>query len=78
MHIIKYNVLFAVGWGANAPAQGFGDQSSVKFQILNLVRSIRTVTRSEYIYISVFCLIHTRLINWVQGTRFSIPKQKEK
>lgn len=40
--------MFAVGWGANRQNQGFEDQSSMKFQILNLVRSIRTVTRSEY------------------------------
>ncbi|GBP94359.1 Immediate early response 3-interacting protein 1 [Eumeta japonica] len=36
-----------LGWGANSQNQGFGDQSSVKFQILNLVRSIRTVTRKQ-------------------------------
>ncbi|CAG9791104.1 unnamed protein product [Diatraea saccharalis] len=37
-----------MGWGANTANQGFEDQSSMKFQLLNLVRSIRTVTRSKY------------------------------
>lgn len=41
------DVHVSVGWGANANVHGFGEQPTVKSQILNLVRSIRTVMRSE-------------------------------
>ncbi|CAB0034086.1 unnamed protein product [Trichogramma brassicae] len=33
------------GWGANQNIQGFGEPPTVKAQILNLLRSIRTVMR---------------------------------
>ncbi|RZF35876.1 hypothetical protein LSTR_LSTR015412 [Laodelphax striatellus] len=37
--------LAKIGWGVNSNVQGFGEPQSVKFQILNLIRSIRTVMR---------------------------------
>ncbi|CAG4936009.1 unnamed protein product [Colias eurytheme] len=46
-----------MGWGANGQNQGFEDQSSVKFQILNLVRSIRTVTRIPLIILNILTII---------------------
>ncbi|KAG6453979.1 immediate early response 3-interacting protein 1 [Manduca sexta] len=46
-----------MGWGANTPNQGFEDQSSIKFQILNLVRSIRTVTRIPLIILNILTII---------------------
>ncbi|XP_034256203.1 immediate early response 3-interacting protein 1 [Thrips palmi] len=46
-----------VGWGANAPVQGFGEQPSVKSQILHLVRSIRTVTRIPLIFLNTALIV---------------------
>ncbi|KAJ6641390.1 Immediate early response 3-interacting protein 1 [Pseudolycoriella hygida] len=36
-----------VGWGASAQVQGFGEPASTKSQLLNLIRSIRTVAKSK-------------------------------
>ena len=35
-----------VGWGTDQ--RGFGEEPGMKTQVLNLIRSIRTVMRSEY------------------------------
>lgn len=40
-----------VGWGASAQVQGFGEPANTKSQLLNLIRSIRTVAKSERFYI---------------------------
>lgn len=41
--------IFSVGWGASsANVQGFGEAPTAKAQVLNLVRSIRTVAKSKY------------------------------
>ncbi|XP_049871756.1 immediate early response 3-interacting protein 1 [Pectinophora gossypiella] len=45
-----------MGWGSTQN-QGFEDQSSVKFQILNLVRSIRTVTRIPLILLNILTIL---------------------
>ncbi|PNF23010.1 Immediate early response 3-interacting protein 1 [Cryptotermes secundus] len=45
--------LVKMGWGANQNIQGFGEQPSVRSQVFNLVRSIRTVMRSKYL--SILC-----------------------
>ncbi|KAJ1522392.1 hypothetical protein ONE63_002680 [Megalurothrips usitatus] len=46
-----------MGWGANAPVQGFGEQPTVKSQILNLVRSIRTVVRIPLILVNIALIV---------------------
>ncbi|CAH2087722.1 unnamed protein product [Euphydryas editha] len=51
-----------MGWGANNRSQGFEDQSSIKFQILNLVRSIRTVTRIPLIILNILTIIFKLLL----------------
>ncbi|KAF9419914.1 hypothetical protein SFRURICE_012940 [Spodoptera frugiperda] len=51
-----------MGWGSNNPNQGFEDQSTVKFQILNLVRSIRTVTRIPLIILNILTIIFKLLL----------------
>ena len=38
---------FLVGWGTNQMA-GFGEEPGVKQQLLNLIRSVRTVMRSRF------------------------------
>ncbi|KAI5643944.1 yos1-like domain-containing protein [Phthorimaea operculella] len=50
-----------MGWGATQN-QGFEDQSSVKFQILNLVRSIRTVTRIPLIILNILTILFKLLL----------------
>nr|CAD7393681.1 unnamed protein product [Timema cristinae] len=39
--------LAKMGWGVNHNIQGFGEQPTIKSQVLHLVRSIRTVTRCK-------------------------------
>ncbi|XP_073959915.1 immediate early response 3-interacting protein 1-like [Choristoneura fumiferana] len=51
-----------MGWGAKSQNQGFEDQSTVKFQILNLVRSIRTVTRIPLILLNILTIIFKLLL----------------
>ena len=45
------------GWGANQNVQGFGEPPTVKSQILNLLRAIRTVVRSKLLKV-VFIYKH--------------------
>lgn len=37
----------AVGWGVDQGVGGFGDDPGIKAQILNLIRSVRTVMRGR-------------------------------
>lgn len=48
--------LSKIGWGANQMA-GFGEEPGVKQQLLNLVRSVRTVMRIPLIAINSFVII---------------------
>uniref|UniRef100_A0A1L8DD25 Immediate early response 3-interacting protein 1 n=1 Tax=Nyssomyia neivai TaxID=330878 RepID=A0A1L8DD25_9DIPT len=45
--------LARIGWGANANVQGFGEPPTVKTQVLNLIRSIRTVVKYPLIFINI-------------------------
>ncbi|XP_058800111.1 immediate early response 3-interacting protein 1 [Phymastichus coffea] len=45
--------LMKYGWGANQNIQGFGEPPTIKSQILNLLRSIRTVMRIPLIFINL-------------------------
>lgn len=48
--------LSKIGWGTNQMA-GFGEEPGVKQQLLNLVRSVRTVMRIPLIAINSFVII---------------------
>ncbi|KAG8223076.1 hypothetical protein J437_LFUL002024 [Ladona fulva] len=48
--------LSKIGWGANQ-IQGFGEQPTVKSQILNLIRSIRTVMRIPLIFLNIMTIV---------------------
>uniref|UniRef100_A0A3B3CNM9 Immediate early response 3-interacting protein 1 n=1 Tax=Oryzias melastigma TaxID=30732 RepID=A0A3B3CNM9_ORYME len=39
--------LSKIGWGADQSVGGFGDEPGVKAQLMNLVRSVRTVMRGD-------------------------------
>ncbi|XP_043284695.1 immediate early response 3-interacting protein 1 isoform X2 [Venturia canescens] len=49
--------LVKIGWGAQQNIQGFGEPPSVKSQVLNLVRSIRTVARFPLIFLNILTII---------------------
>ncbi|XP_022129846.1 immediate early response 3-interacting protein 1 [Pieris rapae] len=51
-----------MGWGTNRQQQGFEDQSTIKYQILNLVRSIRTVTRIPLIILNILTILFKLLL----------------
>ena len=39
--------LSSVGWGVDQGVGGFGDDPGIKAQVLNLIRSVRTVMRGK-------------------------------
>lgn len=49
----KYKTVFinhfmfpsSVGWGVDQSVGGFGDEPGIKVQLMNLIRSVRTVMR---------------------------------
>ncbi|GAB0088555.1 Immediate early response 3-interacting protein 1 [Sergentomyia squamirostris] len=49
--------LSKIGWGANANVQGFGEPPTVKTQVLNLIRSIRTVVKYPLIFINIIAIV---------------------
>ncbi|XP_029372138.1 immediate early response 3-interacting protein 1 [Echeneis naucrates] len=49
--------LSKVGWGIDQGVGGFGDDPGVKAQILNLIRSVRTVMRVPLIIVNTACII---------------------
>ncbi|XP_031636891.1 immediate early response 3-interacting protein 1 [Contarinia nasturtii] len=48
--------LAKVGWGANSAAQSFGEPTT-KAQLLNLVRSIRTVAKIPLIFLNIVAIV---------------------
>ncbi|KOC66561.1 Immediate early response 3-interacting protein 1 [Habropoda laboriosa] len=49
--------LAKVGWASWQNVQGFGEPPTIKSQMLNLIRSIRTVARIPLIFINVLTII---------------------
>lgn len=43
-------LLFIVGWASWQNVQGFGEPPTVKSQMLNLIRSVRTVAKGVLYY----------------------------
>ncbi|XP_050599575.1 immediate early response 3-interacting protein 1-like, partial [Bombus affinis] len=58
--------LAKVGWASWQNVQGFGEPPTVKSQILNLIRSIRTVARIPLIFLNIVTII---VNNWCLGER---------
>lgn len=46
--VTNKHIMFSVGWGAEQGIGGFGDEPGIKAQLLNLIRSVRTVMRGLY------------------------------
>lgn len=38
---------YAVGWGTDQGIGGFGEEPGIKSQLMNLIRSVRTVMRGK-------------------------------
>ncbi|KAG7216615.1 hypothetical protein INR49_023324 [Caranx melampygus] len=49
--------LSKIGWGVDQGVGGFGDDPGVKAQILNLIRSVRTVMRVPLIIVNSACIV---------------------
>ncbi|XP_059615581.1 immediate early response 3-interacting protein 1 [Phlebotomus argentipes] len=54
--------LAKIGWGANANVQGFGEPPTVKTQVLNLIRSIRTVVKYPLIFLNIIAIVFKLLL----------------
>jgi len=48
--------LAKVGWSSQANNQGFGEAPGVKAQILDIIRSVRTVMRIPLIFINILVI----------------------
>ncbi|KAM3611063.1 uncharacterized protein V6R79_012961 [Siganus canaliculatus] len=46
-----------VGWGVDQSVGGFGDEPGIKVQLMNLVRSVRTVMRVPLIAVNSVCIV---------------------
>ncbi|XP_008555846.1 immediate early response 3-interacting protein 1 [Microplitis mediator] len=46
-----------IGWGAQQDIRGFGEPPTIKSQMLNLIRSIRTVARIPLIFLNILVMI---------------------
>ncbi|KAA8592934.1 hypothetical protein FQN60_018389 [Etheostoma spectabile] len=46
-----------VGWGVDQTVGGFGDEPGIKVQLMNLVRSVRTVMRVPLIAVNAVCIV---------------------
>ncbi|CAI5666517.1 unnamed protein product [Oreochromis niloticus] len=49
--------LSKIGWGVDQGVGGFGDDPGIKAQILNLIRSVRTVMRVPLIIVNSACIV---------------------
>lgn len=49
--------LAKVGWASWQSVQGFGEPPTVKSQLLNLVKSIRTVARVPLIFLNIIIML---------------------
>uniref|UniRef100_A0A3Q3GBQ9 Immediate early response 3-interacting protein 1 n=1 Tax=Labrus bergylta TaxID=56723 RepID=A0A3Q3GBQ9_9LABR len=49
--------LCKIGWGADQRVRGFGDDPRITAQVLNLIRSVRTVMRGQKSKSLIPCLI---------------------
>ena len=49
--------LAKIGWGADQGTGGFGEDPGVKAQLINFVRSVRTVMRVPLIFLNCLTII---------------------
>lgn len=68
--------LSKLGWGHDQGVGGFGDDPGVKAQILNLIRSVRTVMRVPLIIVNSGCIVLLLLFGWRTKARPSAHPSK--
>ncbi|XP_023231493.1 immediate early response 3-interacting protein 1 [Centruroides vittatus] len=49
--------LAKVGWGKDQANRGFGDEQGIKYQLINLIHSVRTVMRIPLIFFNILTII---------------------
>ncbi|GAA6226583.1 immediate early response 3-interacting protein 1 [Lates japonicus] len=49
--------LSKIGWGVDQSVGGVGDEPGIKVQLMNLVRSVRTVMRVPLIAVNSVCIV---------------------
>ncbi|KAL7839111.1 hypothetical protein SRHO_G00257690 [Serrasalmus rhombeus] len=49
--------LAKIGWGVDRSVGGFGEDPGIKAQLVNLVRSVRTVMRVPLIAVNSVCVV---------------------
>ncbi|MED6294363.1 Immediate early response 3-interacting protein 1 [Characodon lateralis] len=49
--------LSKIGWGVDQSVGGFGDEPGIKVQLMNLIRSVRTVMRVPLIGVNSVCIV---------------------
>ncbi|XP_061585819.1 immediate early response 3-interacting protein 1-like [Cololabis saira] len=49
--------LSKIGWGVDQGVGGFGDEPGIKVQLMNLIRSVRTVMRVPLIGVNTVCIV---------------------
>lgn len=71
--MLYFYIDFLVGWGATSAVQNFGEPTT-KAQLLNLIRSIRTVAKSKYKFKRILIkIIANYLIINRPNIFFSVP-----
>ncbi|XP_022417533.1 immediate early response 3-interacting protein 1, partial [Delphinapterus leucas] len=51
------SLYYAVGWGTDQGIGGFGEEPGIKSQLMNLIRSVRTVMRVPLIIVNSIAII---------------------
>ncbi|XP_026176698.1 immediate early response 3-interacting protein 1-like [Mastacembelus armatus] len=49
--------LSKIGWGVDQNVGGFGDEPGIRAQLMNLIRSVRTVMRVPLIAVNSVCIV---------------------
>ncbi|XP_025024277.1 immediate early response 3-interacting protein 1, partial [Python bivittatus] len=55
--LTKIKLLHAVGWGTDQGIGGFGEEPGIKGQLMNLIRSVRTVMRVPLIGVNTVTIV---------------------
>lgn len=54
--------LAKIGWSGANQVQGFGEPASMKTQLLNLVRSIRTVAKIPLLFLNIVAILFKMIL----------------
>uniref|UniRef100_A0AAR2JK81 Immediate early response 3-interacting protein 1 n=1 Tax=Pygocentrus nattereri TaxID=42514 RepID=A0AAR2JK81_PYGNA len=57
LHEERFLAQSKIGWGVDQSIGGFGEDPGIKAQLVNLVRSVRTVMRVPLIAVNSVCVV---------------------